>query len=225
MERFDFSEVQDRACREIENAAGNANELLAALQRVIDEAEQKLTTAEEFDDSLIDCRAGCGSCCVVNVSVLLPEGLAIAAYLGRLSSGERSGVIERLDELWRSVRGLSDEERISLRQSCAFLDDAGNCRIYTVRPLLCRSITSTSAENCREALVDDPFFGSSPVLMNLYQRQLYEAVYVGVGEGLQRAGLDGRSVKLTGLVRHLVKHPESGERLLSGKKINWHDLA
>ena len=48
--------------------------------------------------------------------------------------------------------GYYEEERIMARQPCAFLDGSGSCSIYPVRPLLCRSITSTDADACREAL-------------------------------------------------------------------------
>ena len=61
--------------------------------------------------------------------------------------------------------------------------------------------------------------------MNLFQKELFETLYIGVGEGLESAGLEGRGVKLTGLVRHLMEKPEAGDALLSGKKLNWHDLA
>ena len=35
---------------------------------------------------------------------------------------------------------------------CAFLNEEGLCRIYDVRPLACRSVTSESSEPCREWL-------------------------------------------------------------------------
>jgi hypothetical protein len=61
--------------------------------------------------------------------------------------------------------------------------------------------------------------------MNLFQRQLFESVYLGVADGLAAAGLEERGVTLTGLVRHLLKKPQAGAALLAGKRIDWHDLA
>lgn len=225
MARFDSTVFRKTVRDEIGSAGRDAERLQSTLRRVTDQAERILAESQEADTSLIACRAGCKSCCVVNVSVLFPEGLAISDYLQSLLPMKQARITERLDELWRAVRGLTDEERISLRQSCAFLDDAGHCCIYPVRPLLCRSITSTSAESCRQALTDHFFDEESPVLMNLFQQQLFENVYLGVAEGLEGTGLDGRGIKLTGLVRYLTKKPEAGTALLSGERLTWQDLA
>ena len=225
MKQFDFIAYREQVCHEIDRAGRGEECLLSSLRRSTERAEQELAVADDVDFSLIACRAGCKSCCVVNVSVLFPEGLAIADYLQRRPVGEQNRIGARLEELWRAVRGLTDDERISLHQPCAFLDESGHCCIYPVRPLLCRSVTSTSAESCRQALTDHLIGESSPVLMNLFQRQLFEAVYLGVGDGLEMAGLEGRSVKLTGLVRYLLKKPQARSALLAGERIDWHDLA
>ncbi|PLX87080.1 MAG: hypothetical protein C0618_07675 [Desulfuromonas sp.] len=159
------------------------------------------------------------------MSVLFPEALAIADEVRSWPDSEQQKLTERLDELWRAVRGLTDDERISLSRPCAFLDDAGCCRIYPVRPILCRSVTSTSAEACRAALVEPLFEEKPQVQMNLAQKELFEAVYLGVGDGLERAGIDGRGAKLTGFVRYLLREPVAAHRLLRGEKIDWHEFA
>jgi Fe-S-cluster containining protein len=225
MRHFDFTAYRVQVCRAIERAGRDAGALPAALRRATVQAELQLAGSQAGDPGLIACRPGCKSCCVVNVSVLFPEGLAIAAYLQSLPETGQRRIATRLEELWRAVRGLSDDERVSLRRPCAFLDDNGWCLIYPLRPLLCRGVTSTSAERCRQALTDHLFDESSPVLMNLFQRQLFESVYLGVADGLAAAGLEERGVTLTGLVRHLLKKPQAGAALLAGKRIDWHDLA
>lgn len=225
MERFDFVGWQKQVCSEIRHAGRDSERLLSTLRILSDQAERILVESEQFDPDLVACRAGCKSCCVVNISVLFPEGLAIASYVQNLPETEQNQITKRLEELWRAVRGLTDDERVGISQSCAFIDDAGCCRIYPVRPLLCRSVTSTSAESCREALIENLLGESNQVLMNLFQKELFEKLYLGVGEGLEGAGLEGRSVKLTGLVRYLLKKPEAGSTLMSGEKLDWHDLA
>ncbi|MDT8420044.1 MAG: YkgJ family cysteine cluster protein [Desulfuromonadales bacterium] len=224
MGNYDFSSCREEVSRAIATAGGDVGQLMTALREAIHRAEQRLVDSDEMDGSLIACRAGCKSCCVVNVAVLLPEAIAIAEYLRRWPQAEREEVVARLDELWRAIRGLTDDERISVAQPCAFLDADGACRIYPVRPLLCRSITSTSAENCRQALTDQLFDQSRPVLMNLFQRENFEAVYLGVGDGLERAGLEHRSMKLTGFVRYLLMKPRVEAALLAGKMLDWHEL-
>lgn len=220
----DFSKLTERVSQQIAVAARQGGHLRAAMNQVIDESERLLQTADEMDGSKIACRAGCKTCCVVNVSTLLPEGLAIVDEIRQWPQPRQSAVRQRLDELWRAVRGLTDEERISLSQSCAFLDEMGACSIYPVRPLLCRSVTSTDPESCRQAITAHFFDTTSPVLMNLFQRGLFSAVYLGVAEGLERAGLEHRSSKLVGLVRYLLKNPDAEAQLLSGKRLDWHEL-
>ncbi len=198
--------------------------LLAEIHRVAEEAEQFLRQRSEDERGLIDCGPGCGSCCVVNVSTLIPEGLAIVRYLRALKETSRQQVVERLEKLWKAVRGLDDEERMFLRRSCAFLDAQGVCQIYPVRPLLCRSITSTDAESCRQALVDQVFGAETGVLMHLFQQQLYETLFSGIAAGLEKAGLDGRSFQLSGLVRYLLRNPQVEPELLAGKQLSWQEI-
>lgn len=111
-----------------------------------------------------------------------------------------------------------------MQRSCAFLDDHGSCRIYPVRPLLCRSITSTDARQCRETLAGKVFGEELPVLMHRFQQQLYECLFAGFGEGLEAGGIDGRSFQLSGLVRYLLDHPEREQELFAGHRLNWEEL-
>ncbi len=172
----------------------------------------------------IACRAGCGNCCIVNVTVLLPEALAIIEYLEERLAKDAE-LDERLDLLWTSVRGIDDEERVCMRQPCVFLDDGGNCSIYPVRPLLCRGVTSTDDEECRESFNAYLYNAKRVVQMNLFQRELYAAAYLGLSEGLEEQGLDGRGFELTGIVRYLRRHPHRREDLRSGLRLKWDELA
>lgn len=182
----------------------------AALARHLDEGER----------GHIACRAGCGSCCVVNVSVLFPEAVAIAGYLERhVPEPARTRHRERLDALFRDSRWLDDEERLFLRRPCAFLDEAGSCAVYPVRPLLCRSVTSVDAEDCRQAIAFSALGEDRAVRMNLLQKGLMEAAYAGVGRALEGAGLDGRGARLTVAVKRLLDDPGLAGRLAAGERL------
>lgn len=227
MEEFDFPQGQrivrenvTRLCQE----PGAAELLLEELQRLAAIAEEVLQQGPAGDRSLIACGPGCGTCCVVNVSVLIPEGLTIVRYLRRQDEAQRQTIAAKLETLWCEVRGLDDEDRIFLQRPCAFLDDDGCCRIYPVRPLLCRSITSTDAQQCRETMARKVFGEETPVLMHQLQRQLYECLFAGFAEGLEAGGGDGRSFQLTGLVRLLWEEPERERDLLAGRRLSWEEL-
>jgi len=208
-----------RICQEPEPAA----RLLEELQRISSEAG-KILREDSADRSLIDCGPGCGSCCVVNVSTLIPEGIAIARYLHPLEEVPRRIVTEKLELLWCEIRGLDDEERGLMQRCCAFLDENNCCLIYPVRPLLCRSITSVDARQCREALARKVFGEEKPVLMHQFQQQLYECLFTGVAEGLKEEGIDGRGFQLSGLVRFLLNHPDREQDLFAGHRLSWEEL-
>lgn len=198
--------------------------LLAALTACHRSAEDLLERCDVGERRLIACHAGCDHCCVVNVSVSLLEGVAIVRFLDQLAPAEKEIVLTRLERLWGRIRGLDDEERLALRNRCAFLNDEGLCRIYPARPLFCRSVTSIDPEACQKAVYCKLRGESQTLLMYQYQKRLYEAFYRAIADGLERAGMDGRSFQLSGLVRYLAKRPQSGAVLLSSRTLSWADL-
>lgn len=226
MESFDLLQYQQNVGETIAVACqGGASlePLLRQLQFWADDAEKQLAR-HPGDRTQIDCGPGCSGCCVVNVSTLLPEGFAIARFLTQQGEQTVSQAAERLEDLWRQVRGLDDDDRLFVQRSCAFLDDNGSCSIYPVRPLLCRSVTSTSAESCREALSGKLLGEEKAVLMHQFQQTLYEGLFSGVAAGVEKGGQDGRSYTLAGLVRYLLRHPEFEGEWLKGRRLTWQDI-
>lgn len=200
--------------------ARSPGDVAAALRTVTARVEADLNRHLGEESRHIACRAGCGTCCVVNVGVLFPEAMAICHYLEeQRSEAELADLTRRLDELFLETRWLDDEERIILRRPCVFLDDAGACTIYPVRPLLCRAVTSTDPHQCREALCAVVFGSEAPVLMNLFQKTLMETAFAGLAGGVEQAGLDARGLRLTAATRHLLADPGLGSAFLAGEKI------
>jgi len=227
MATFDFKDWQSQVSEQFSDVANNSGwvvSLLSELERLFLTAETLIEHHEEGDRSFLACRAGCQDCCVVNVSITLLEGIAISHFIQRWEQTSRAEVEQKLEALWCAVRGLEDDERLMLRKKCAFLDEQGCCTIYPVRPLYCRSISSTDVEACRAAVTGEIFGETEPVMMHQFQLQLYKTAFSGVADGLERAGLDGRSFQLCGLVRYLLAHPELGEKLLVEASLSWNDL-
>ena len=72
------------------------------------------------------CAAGCPYCCVLNVAILLPEGMIIAAWMReRLSPPELAAVQRSLAAHRSWARWMDDEERILKHMTCPLLDEAG----------------------------------------------------------------------------------------------------
>lgn len=174
----------------------------------------------------IACGPGCGFCCVLNVDVLIPEAIAIYGYLRQKVSNEQQTTIRKnLQQLFQSIAGLDDEERLFLRKPCAFLDRQGCCLIHQVRPLLCRAINSTDPGACREAIAMVPLNGAAQIEMNFFHHHFYETVFRALGEALEEAGLDHRPRRLTSAILTLFANPELGEAFVSGDKFPQPSLA
>ncbi|MBZ4643390.1 MAG: hypothetical protein PWQ25_1233 [Deferribacteres bacterium] len=153
---------------------------------------------EKFNLKEIDCRAGCGHCCILNIATLEPEIKNIINYINsNFDDTGRRSLKEKIKESYFMVKGLDDEERIFLRKKCVFLTDTFACSIYPVRPILCRSVTSTSAERCRESIAAACFGEKLSIISNLYVKELYLLLFNTFTEYLERENLFSKSKKLT----------------------------
>lgn len=213
-------EIRLRALAELKRAPGPCA-LRSVVRGVVEKAENDLAARlDRGEQSHIACAAGCGVCCMVNVAVLFPEAVAIVGHLREnRDPGDLERLSGRIESLYRKIQWLDDEERIFLRRPCAFLDDSGCCSVYSVRPLLCRSVTSTDPDRCRQAIAMQALGECVPVLMNLLQKAIMEAAYRGLGQALEEAGLDARGVKLTVAMKHLLDHPERVSEYMAGMAV------
>jgi len=148
------------------------------------------------------CGPGCGSCCVINVDILQPEAAAIAAFITTsLSPMQVEQLRQRIEDLHDKTQGLNHTERIISHQPCAFLDEQQACSIHAARPLLCRSVSSANADDCRLALEMQAQGRQHPVACRIAQREIYEAAFCGLAEGMEQQGMDSSSGRLTDLIR------------------------
>lgn len=168
----------------------------------------------------MECAAGCPHCCVLNVSILLPEGMAIANWMReRLPPSALDALRERLAAHCRWVRWMDDEERIIKQTSCPLLDAAGTCAIHPVRPLVCRAVASVDRSSCREAF--NPIITDEARLVpaDLLRQAAYDAAFTALANALRYHGLDDRSIELGAGVLAFLDGPEYRERLLGGERL------
>ncbi len=226
-ETFDFLTY----ARQVRQVAGslmssgrNAAEISGRMHLLAVAMERDLVRFGDSSElSRIACSPGCGACCVLNVAVLFPEAVAITWFLQRRLSGEELENLRiRLQELVRRTRWLDDEERLFLREPCAFLDKQGNCTIHVVRPLMCRAITSTDPEACRDAIAMIPLNGAPSVEMDLFQKNMVDTVYCELGKALEDLGLDHRPRRLSSAILALLADPEMVSCFVSGDTVLIH---
>lgn len=89
-------------------------------------ADAKFAEVEGRHPSAFQCRSGCHGCCLPGLSVSSLEAAHISAYLA-----------DHPDVARRAAAAEKDDPHHGKR--CAFLDAAGACTIYEVRPLICRT--------------------------------------------------------------------------------------
>lgn len=133
------------------------------------------------------CGRGCSACCHLFVAV--PPGVAeaIAAHVeASFTPDARAALMLRLEE--RVAALIASAEPQSLRSPCALLDEDGACTIYEVRPLSCRSFTSTSLPRCEQVVFGDNPDGGG-VDQNPARYRLYEFATRALEETARRRGL------------------------------------
>ncbi len=168
----------------------------------------------------LDCGPGCPHCCVLNVAILLPEGLAIANWLrNHLPPDQLFSLQESLASFSRWVRWMDDAERIVKQVSCPLLDGAGNCSIHPVRPLVCRGAASLDRAECRRAFAPVLTDQVRAVPADLQRLGAYDGVFAALGRSLRHHALDHRSIELAAGVLAFLERPSLGEVLCSGGRL------
>lgn len=196
--------------------AGGTHLLVAAVEHDL------LCYADRPAFDCVACRAGCQTCCILNVSVLFPEAVAIHRFLTkRLTDSELSSVRKRVREVNVRTRWLTDDERIEIHEPCAFLDEHGRCLVHPARPLLCRSVTSVEPDLCVEVMTAPPFSEAVTIPMNLFQKNLMDSAYVGFSSALEQLDLDSRAWRLATAMDRLFSVPGATGEFLAGKTISW----
>lgn len=216
-----FTRQLEKDSAEILSGGSSSEERISALRLVQERAEEVLGSEPGACLSEIACGPACGYCCVVNVAVLTPEAESIVADLRRrLSSEDLADVSRRLEGLYCRIVGLDDGDRPLLYAPCAFLDESKNCSIHPVRPLMCRSVTSTDPQACREAISLQAFGENPTILSNLFQSALFEHSFIALSRALARTGNNSSSSTLTASTRQLLLRPPESSPTASLSRSN-----
>ncbi|MFO7831597.1 MAG: YkgJ family cysteine cluster protein [Desulfuromonadaceae bacterium] len=204
---FDFNTWGQSLIAQYRDLVVTATPEQLILDEFLHQVESELRAGLSASDiDMIACDAGCGTCCRVNVATLLPEAHNIHVYLRRTrTDGDLEQLCIKMRRLLVVINGLDDDERIATNQPCVFLDEHGSCSIYPVRPLLCRSITSTCAEACRAALCWNMFEEPGVVVMNLFQKDLMDTAFTSLAQLWHESGGDSRSRELTAALYPLLQ--------------------
>lgn len=198
-ERYEgvFAALRSALKDELAQAATLADGALAVM--AIADAVASAIAAHFPNQPKRDCRTGCDACC--HLRVMVPPGIAeaIGHYLTeRLDQTALTALRIELEKAAAAAEAIADTSK--LRQRCPLLGPDSLCTIYDVRPLTCRSFTSTSAAACR-SLVFDPKSAVSAIPQNPQQFR----VYVEATNALEQAALSrGLPAEQKGLAAALL---------------------
>ena len=126
--------------RTIENKIKIMEAIYGLTDELADTVKQCLVGAE------VQCRKGCAHCCSFRVEALPVEAINIARHL--LDQGKESAQAWAF-KLEDHARYAKDRGGEGYRKECPFMDAAGACVIYAVRPYKCRVYHSLDEEKCR----------------------------------------------------------------------------
>lgn len=212
--------AQDMAAAKnmITSTTDNGNEFASLKPSVIAYANYlDAMTKQEFNapyNTKPYCNKGCHWCCCLQVSTSPMEVFCIADYL--LSNKPQQYIAEliiKLAAIKEITCNLTQQEHVLKKISCPLLS-AGECSIYSVRPMSCRGYYSYSAEQCEKELCHS----SNNVSFNGTAQWRFKAAYIGISMGLEEFGICNDTVELAvGLCRALSQ-PDMFSEWLSGSK-------
>lgn len=195
---------------------GRPQLLDASLALAYDSFEGNVTIQCEGEPPLA-CRRGCATCCSLRVSASVPEVLMVARFLRAVAPvlAERGvDLIQQIREANARSQGLTEQERVQLRQPCPFVA-RGVCVIYMVRPLACRGHASHDVKACVAAahgeVTEVPYSQGHYLVRALVQNAMQSA--------LRDAGLAWGSTELNQAVLLALDTPDVEARWLAGDDV------
>jgi hypothetical protein len=181
-------------------------------------ASRAAAFAEEMIDTLlahdakgpIACSKGCSWCCTTYVSATAPEIFNLARAVRRVDTART-----RVMDAAARAKGIPQDLREARRIVCPILE--GNaCSLYGHRPVICRTLLSTSLEACLKILVENqpvamPHADKSPMIRS--------CAVIMMKAALTLCGLPPAHYELIQGLEVALAHDDAEERWLRGEPL------
>jgi Fe-S-cluster containining protein len=176
----EFAALEGEAVETAVRVGWSPQRKVIALNAIFDKAGDVLS-------SVTPCKANCGHCCYQAVGVTEPEAKLISDHLGKPLVKPEVNYLTQIKAQAEANGGKLDPKDTELRDEevvkyagkpCTFLAKDGNCSIYEVRPMACRTYFSIEADNrpCQYSL------NSGGKVINPNTSQFVLAQVVALGE-------------------------------------------
>lgn len=203
----------------MENFQNKALELASDALYWTDQAVQEFTSLESLPEPL-DCKPGCHYCCYNLPIVTAPEALLIGYHVERNFTEDQAKkeIDGRVEMILGRIKDLSPYDVVMIRHElpCIFLKD-GVCRVYPVRPAVCRACASTSAEHCKMIFESR----DHRARLRCYQkiREIFQAVHSRLIDRCREMGCQADALPLAAAIRDYFRHPDPIDSWLHGETV------
>ena len=159
----------------------------------------------------IACRKGCSFCCRVWVDTTPPE---VLYTVKNMPPEQRQLAKEAVEQACRQTSGASFADRCGkVNPPCPLLGVDGACTVYDSRPINCRTLVSTDAEQCRQTFIEGSDAGFPGLRVWLTLRDSYATALEGA---LVHARLAHQARELNDSLRIALATPDAEARWLAG---------
>ncbi len=181
-----------------------------------DEAIQKFVLQESLPEPL-DCKPGCHYCCYNLPMVTPPEALLIGHHLDQTFTDQQKQTLNtKIQKILKKIAGKPSDEIFMMRHElpCIFLKKS-MCLIYEVRPAVCRTCTSTSAEHCKMIFETR----NHRARLRCYQqiREIFHTVQTGLLNRSKEMGCQTGFFYVAKTMKDYFRHPEPIDAWLQGE--------
>lgn len=202
----------------MENFRNKTLELASNALYWTDQAVQEFTSLESLPEPL-DCKPGCHYCCYNLPIVTAPEALLIGYHVERNFTDQAKKEIDgSVEMILGRIKDLSPYDVVMIRHElpCIFLKD-GVCRVYPVRPAVCRTCSSTSAEHCKMIFESRDHRGR----LRCYQkiREIFHTVHSRLIDRCREMGCQADALPLAAAIRDYFRHPDPIDAWLHGETV------
>jgi len=190
---------------------------LKALKRT-DDAIEKFVSLESLPEPL-DCKPGCHFCCYNLPVVTPPEALLMGHHVEQtFTDQEKQEISDRINQILDRIDGISPYEVAMMRHElpCIFLEDA-MCKAYQVRPAVCRTCTSTSAEHCK--MIFETRNHTARLRCYQHIREIFQTVHSRLIDRCREMGCQADALPLAEAIKDYFRHPEPIEVWLQGETV------
>jgi Fe-S-cluster containining protein len=192
--------------------------LVRAALKQTDEAIQKFVSRESLPEPL-DCKPGCHFCCYNQPMVTPPEALLIGHHIEQTFTDQQTQTLNvKIKKILNKIVGKHLDEIFMMRHKlpCIFLEES-MCLIYVVRPVVCRTCSSTSAAHCKTIFENRNHRARLRTYPQMYG--ILQTIHLRLIEFCQEKGCQSDISRLSEAIENYLNHPNPIDAWFQGEII------